>query len=495
MIESHTYNISLPSVYPVTGHTDFVGAGTTFVAISGSKQNGLDYVPVALEKGATTIVVQSGIEVGVELQNLIRRYGAKLEFVEDVRKSLSEMSAQALGYPAKKLKIVAITGTKGKTSTAYMAYHMLHSIGKKVALVSTVEKRIGAELVAVALTTPLPDQLQMFLHVCMQHDVEYVVLEVSAQALTLQRLEGIEFEAGVFTNFSHEHLEFYRDLEQYFLAKTLLLPKIKNQANMFINMDDKHGAYLLEQNSACSSFSLLEKKATLHGCTHPYTSKEALGTMVHVMVGQQLYDVYLPLLGTFNVYNLLGVLGLMHGLGIDLSALKYALKDLPYVPGRMEQYHLKNGARCFIDYAHNPSSFDAVLSTLRGLTSHLIVVFGAAGNRDAQKRPIMGALAQKYCDIVILTSDNPRDENPVLIAKEVEKGFTPTPSFEFHKELNRVKAIELGYELTKQGSILAILGKGRDEYQIVGGLTFPFKERSIIRPFIIEQDSDEQKVI
>lgn len=487
MIESsNIYNITLPSIYPVAGHTDFVGAGSTFVAIPGSKQDGLNYIPLALEKGATKIVLQAAAQLSSELKELIESYGATISYVDDARKALSEMSAAALGYPAKQLKIVAITGTKGKTSTAYMAYHMLHSIGKKVALISTVEKRIGAELVSIALTTPLPDQLQMFLSVCVQHNVEYVVLEVSAQALTLQRVEGIDFEAGVFTNFSHEHLEFYRDLDEYFLAKTLLVPKIKKAENMFINMDDKHGARLLEKNPTCSSFSLLEKKATIFGCTHQSLND----TMVHVKINEYLYDVYLPLLGTFNVYNLLGVLSLMYALRIDLTSVKYALKDLPYVPGRMEQYHLKNGARCFIDYAHNPSSFEAVLSTLRSLTPHLIVVFGAAGNRDAQKRPIMGALAQKHCDVVILTSDNPRDENPITIAQEVEKGFTAAPTFEFYKELNRVKAIELGYELTKPGSILAILGKGRDEYQIVGGLTFPFKERSIIRPFIIEQDSN-----
>ena len=145
------------------------------------------------------------------------------------------------------------------------------------------------------------------------------------------------------------------------------------------------------------------------------------------------------------------------------SVVDAALRNFSGVPGRLQEHVLTNGARCFIDYAHNPSSFEAVLSTLRSMTPHLIVVFGSAGNRDKQKRPIMGAIAQKYCDIVILTSDNPRDENPIEIAKDVEVGFSNTVSFEFYKELNRVKAIELGYELTKPGSIVAILGKGRDE--------------------------------
>lgn len=481
---SNMDNITLPSTYPVTGHTDFVGQGSTFVAISGTKLNGLTFIPLALQKGAKKIVVQDDAQVSPELQELIAHHQAQLLYVPDCRKALSDLSAQALGFPAKKLKIVGITGTKGKTSTSYMAYHMLHALGKKVALISTVEKRIGAQLIDVALTTPLPDQIHIFLDVCVQHDIEYVVMEVSAQALTLQRVEGIEFEAGVFTNFSHEHLEFYADLQEYFAAKKLLISKIKDPKNMFINLDDKHGARLLQDYPSCSSFSLQEKStATLYGCVH---SQQQNGSFVHVKIGDEIYEIFSPLLGTFNVYNLLGVLGILYALGVDLKRARTSLKDLPYVPGRMEQYLLKNGSSCFIDYAHNPSSFEAVLSTLRSMTSHLIVVFGAAGNRDKQKRPLMGAIAQKYCDVVILTSDNPRDENPIEIAKEVELGFVPSVSFEYHKELNRVSAIELGCKLTKSGSIVAILGKGRDEYQIVGGLTFPFKERLIIRPFSVE---------
>lgn len=477
-------HIVFPSVYPVTGHTDFVGQGTTFIAIAGSKQNGLNFIPLALEKGAKKIVVSCQEVVCDELKELIQKHDATLEFVDDTRKALAEYSAQALDFPAKKLKIVGITGTKGKTSSSYMAYHMLHAIGKKVALVSTIEKRIGSELISIPLTTPLPDQLQMFLRVCVDYGIEYVVLEVSAQALTLKRIEGIEFEGGVFTNFSHEHLEFYKNLSEYFSAKKLLLEQIKNSKNMFINIDDQYGNQLFLDNRTCSTFSLQNKQATLYGCIHQIDGQ----VMLHVKIDNQIFDIYLPFLGVFNAYNLMGVLGLMHTLEINFAYLKYALKDLPHVPGRMEKYQLKNGAMCFIDYAHNPSSFEAVLSTLRSMTPHLIVVFGAGGNRDAQKRPIMGAIAQKYCDVVIVTSDNPRDENPLDIAAAIQKGFDFTKDFEFYQELNRVKAIELGHELSKNGSILAILGKGRDEYQIVGGLTFPFKERSIIRPFMIEHE-------
>jgi UDP-N-acetylmuramoyl-L-alanyl-D-glutamate--2,6-diaminopimelate ligase len=477
-------SIVFPSIYPVTGHTDFVGLGSTFVAISGSKLNGLDFVPLALQKGAKKIVVADDAVISPELKLLILTHHAELMFVPDCRKALAHLSAQALNFPAKKLKIVAVTGTKGKTSTSYMAYHMLHSLGKKVALISTVEKRIGAELVNVSLTTPLPDQIQIFLDLCVKNNIEFVVMEVSAQALTLQRVEGIEFQAGVFTNFSHEHLEFYDDLQQYFNAKKLLIEKIKDSKMMFINSDDAYGAQLIREFPGCSAFSLQDKSVSVYGCMH--TKKDA--NFVHVKIDGQVYDFYMPLLGIFNVYNLLGVICMMYALKIDLKQAEFSLKDLPHVPGRMEQYFLKNGSRCFIDYAHNPSSFEAVLSTLRSMTPHLIVVFGAAGNRDKQKRPLMGAIAQKYCDVVILTSDNPRDENPITIAQDVQIGFSDAIKFEFYKELNRVKAIEMSYELTKPDSIIAVLGKGRDEYQIVGGLTFPFKERSIIRPFIVESE-------
>ncbi|HSW75525.1 MAG TPA: UDP-N-acetylmuramoyl-L-alanyl-D-glutamate--2,6-diaminopimelate ligase [Candidatus Saccharimonadales bacterium] len=486
LTEKNINNYELPSVYPVTGHTDFVGKGSTFVAIPGVKSNGLDYVVLALQKGAHVIVVQNDVVVPPEIEELIQKHNAKIVRVNNCRKALAEMSAQALDFPAKKLKIVAVTGTKGKTSTSYMAYHMLHVLGKKVALISTVEKRIESNIVSLPLTTPQPDAIHMFLDACVKRNIEYVIMEISAQALSLQRVEGIEFHAGIFTNFSHEHLEFYKDMKQYFEAKTLLISKIKNPKNMFINLDDKHGAFLLTQNPECSSFSLQDKRATLCGCAH----QGKTDTLVEVKIGHQIYKVHLPLLGQFNVYNLLGVLCIMHALGINLSDVQWTLKTLHYIPGRMEQYPLHNGARCIIDYAHNPSSFEAVLSTLRSMTSHLIVVFGLAGNRDRQKRPIMASIAQKYCDVVILTSDNPRDENPEEIAKEVVVGFVPDKNFQFHQELNRVTAIELGCKLTKQGSIVAILGKGRDEYQIVGDVTFDFKERLIIKPFILLQDGN-----
>ncbi|MBI2353215.1 UDP-N-acetylmuramoyl-L-alanyl-D-glutamate--2,6-diaminopimelate ligase [Candidatus Dependentiae bacterium] len=474
--------IILPSVYPVTSHTDFVGKGTIFVAIPGKKDDGLSYVAEALRKGASKIVVQQDAVINDNMRKRIDDFGAALQVVSNCRKALAEMAAESFGYPAKKLKIIAVTGTKGKTSTSYILYHMLLNLGKKVALSSTIEKLINKNMVKIPLTTPLPDQLHVFFDACVKANIEYVVLEVSAQALTLYRLFGLEFEAGIFTNFSHEHLEFYKNMKEYFEAKKILFSMVKQSKDMFINIDDHYGKELKKEFPGSSTFSQEDKNATIYGWPH----FSDYGMQLHVKSNQKTYMFQASLLGKFNAYNLLSVLGVLSSLGINLQDIMLSMMTLKKIPGRMEQYNLMNGARCFIDYAHNPSSFEAVLSTLRTMTPHLIAVFGAGGNRDKQKRPMMGSIAQKYCDVIILTADNPRDEDPAVIAQEIAAGFVEKNSCQIYKELNRTKAIEFSYELSNTKTIIAILGKGPDEYQIVGDLTFPFKERSIIKKYLQE---------
>lgn len=473
-------NVIFPSIYPVASHTDFVGKGTIFVAIPGKKLNGISFVPTALQKGASQIVLQQDMEVDEATKSLIEEYGATLRIVQNSRKALAELSAQALDYPANKLKIIGVTGTKGKTSVSYMIYHMLLSLGKKVALSSTIEKLIDRDLVKILLTTPQPDQLHIFFDLCVKRNIEYVVLEVSAQALSLHRVAGISFEAGIFTNFSLEHLEFYKDLKEYFEAKELLVDMVKDPVKMFLNIDDPYGAQLKKKYPGCSTYSQEDKGATIYGYAHFSDS----GLQLHAKVAEKTYMFQAPMLGKFNAYNLLASLGVLHSLGICLQDLMLSMMTLKRIPGRMESYKLVNGARCFIDYAHNPSSFEAVLSTLRTMTPHLIAVFGAGGNRDKHKRPVMGAIAQKYCDVIILTADNPRDEDPDAIACDIASGFLQNDSCKIYKDLNRTSAIESAYELSEAKSIIAVLGKGPDEYQIVGDLTFPFKERSIIKKYL-----------
>lgn len=476
--------IELPKIYPVASHTDNVGPGTTFVAIPGSKDDGSRYISVALQRGATQIVIESGMQLSDDMMQAIQLSHAKLLVVQNCRQELAHLIAQALDYPAKKLKIIGVTGTKGKTSTSYMMYHLLSAQGKKVALISTAEKLIGSMLVNLDLTTPLPEHLHMFFNVCVQHDVEYVVMEVSAQSLTLHRVAGLEFAAGAFTNFSLEHLEFYATMQDYLDAKIQFFSMIKNSQNMFINSDDPSGSIICKEQPQLSSYSFQDKSATWYAI--PSLQQGSLSVLVqdHGLI----HTISAHLVGKFNAYNLFVASLIVHSLGFSFEHIAQAAATLPQIPGRMEQYPLKNGATCFIDYAHNPSSYQAVLSTLRHMTDDLIVVFGAGGARDKSKRPMMGAIVEKYANLAIVTSDNPRNESAADIADDIVAGFTGSDSFKHVRELNRTSAIQLAYELSKQGTIIAVLGKGRDEYQIVGSLTFPFKERAIIRPFMKENN-------
>jgi len=475
-------HIQLPNIYPVSSHTNNIGQGSTFVAIPGLKDNGNLYIRLAVEKGATKVVVQEGAVLDSDLLNFILLHNVDLVYVENCRRSLAELVAQALDYPANKLKIIGVTGTKGKTSTSYMTYHMLTQLGCRVALVSTAEKLIVGKRVAVDLTTPLPEHLHMFFNMCVEQNVEYVVMEVSAQSLTLHRVHGIDFQAGAFTNFSLEHLEFYKDMQEYLDAKMLFLDKVKNPKNMFINMDDPSGFKIVKKHPEYSSYSFEDKTALWCG----FVTCEQGALTLDIKESETLHSIQADLVGRFNAYNLFAASLMVHSLGFDFASIARTAKKLLQIPGRMEHYPLKNGATCFIDYAHNPSSYEAVLGTLRVMTSDLIVVFGAGGARDKSKRPIMGSIVEKYCDYAIVTSDNPRDESAASIADDITAGFTGLKNFQFVRELNRTKAIELAYSLSKKGSVIAVLGKGRDEYQIVGHLTFPFKERAIIRPFLRE---------
>lgn len=474
--------IELPKIYPVASHTDNVGPGTTFVAIAGSKYDGTLYIQLAIEKGAQKIVVQENVKLSDELLHTIKQAGASVSYVENCRKEIAILIAQALDYPAKKLKIVGITGTKGKTSTSYLIYHLLKEQGCKTALISTAEKFIGSMAVGMDLTTPLPEHLHMFFAMCVQHEIEYVVMEVSAQSLTLHRVYGLEFHAGVFTNFSLEHLEFYKNMQDYLDAKISFLGLVKNPKYMFVNIDDPSGKLIALDNQNVSSYSLQDSFASY------FASVTLQNNSIHLQIKKEekIYDFCAHLVGEFNAYNLFAALLVVHSFGFDFRSIALTLGNLPQIPGRMEQYILKNGAICFIDYAHNPSSYEAVLSTLRHMTQDLIVVFGAGGARDKSKRPIMGAIVEKYCDFAIVTSDNPRNESAAAIADDITAGFTGRQNFKSIRELNRTKAIELAYKMSKADSIIAVLGKGRDEYQIVGHLTFPFKERAIIRPFLRE---------
>jgi len=482
-------SLMMPAVFPVTCHTDFVGPGSIFVAIEGYADNGINYIQQAIEKGARTIVVRQNTVLNDEVSKCIDEHGVIVEYAVNTRKALALLSAREAGYPAQKLSIIGITGTKGKTTTSFLLEHIVCSAGYKTALISSAQNRICGYNFPAPLTTPQPDYLQQFLKLCVENDVDYVIMEIAAQALTLYRVEGIILCGIIFTNFSHEHLEFYATLDDYFQAKCLIFSMVAENAPILVNEDNEYTAQLLDSSTVIGNKLLAEhvgiisygfeaNQVDVRGICSIDQSREV---SIHVQY-QLCDDVFIcPILfGAYNAYNVLAAVSMALELNVKTSVIQYALQTFTGVPGRLQEHILSNGARSFIDYAHNPESFQAVLSTLRLLTDHLIVIFGAGGGRDRSKRPMMGAIAASIADVVIITSDNPRFEDPSIIADDIFHGIPAHMRYKVVCELDRKKAIEQACFLSDQGSIIALLGKGPDEYQIIGKTKHYFSERTIL---------------
>lgn len=469
-------NIQMPSIYPVACHTDFVGQGTIFVAIQGFKIDGMQYIEQAITKGATTIVVGCDVQVPPKLFTAMQQAKVRLLRVQNTRLVLAQLSAHHAGNPADQLKIVAVTGTKGKTTTASLLAHIYKTAGYKVALVSTAHNVIDGTVLPAPLTTPQPDYLQQFLKLCVQQGITHVIMEVAAQAVTLYRIHGILFDGIIFTNFDRDHLEFYATMEDYFAAKCALLNAIHPDGTILVNKDNEWTKSLALQQHA---FSMHTKDALVH-----VVNVKQLPHELHIVmnVGTTRCElVSRALQGAYNVYNILAAVGLAVRLGISASVCTQALATFAGVPGRFEIYMLSHGARCVIDSAHNPISFQAILSTLRTMTDHLIVVFGAGGERDAGRRPMMGAIVAEFADLILVTTDNPRSEDPTIIAHEIVEGIQLSLRSKVTIELDRAIAIRKACAQSKPTSIIALLGKGAEQYQIINSNKIPFSERSIVQ--------------
>lgn len=443
----------LPQVFPVACHTQQVGSGTTFVVIKGQHDDGVAYIDEALKLGATKIVVEYDTHISEELKAQISVAGASLERVKNARSALATMSAHAAGYPANQLKLIGVTGTKGKTTTTQMIYNLLRLAGHKVAVIGSVGNKIDAHSFPFVLTTPQPDYLHQFFALCVKEHIEYVVIEVAAQAVTFNRIETLEFDGLIFTNLDREHGELYPTIEEYFATKYKVFGHLKDHASIFVNADDAYGKLILEK----------------HPEFHSYSAADAQGFEAPQFPG------------LFNRYNLASAVKMCQALGVNKSTLKKLTPTLPQVPGRLEEHVLDNGARAYIDYAHTPASFKSIFETVRPWTDHLIVIFGAGGGKDHSKRPLMGQLAATYADMVIITTDNPRKEDPQAIISDIVVGISQELMHKVICEPDRELAIYKARKMANSSTVILLLGKGPDEYQIIGETKIPFSERAFLQ--------------
>ena len=440
-----------------------------YVCLTGGKTDGHSYAKEAVKNGAIAIVCERKLDLAVP-QILVK----------DARLAVSLLASHFYGAPSERLKVIAITGTNGKTTTAHMLASALKEAGKKVGIIGTLGVVYEGTNYSTPFTTPDPIELQKTLAEMFVCGVEYVVMEVSAHALYYQKTAGMRFVACVFTNLSQDHLDFFLNMKAYKKAKaTLFSPK--NCEIAILNGDDATGR----------EFGLLgAKKTVYYGLTTPteafaVVTDEKLGKTECVFnINDGISRVSLSFTGIHNVYNALAAVTCATELGIPLETATKGISKLNGVCGRLEKVASYRDAEVFVDFAHTPDGLEKSLSALRPhCKGKLICLFGCGGNRDKTKRPIMGATVAKKCDFAVLTSDNPRYEDPLDIISDIEKGYRRF-SMKYVVVPQREKAIAYALNALQKGDVLLVAGKGGEEYQEIMGIKYAFKDNDIIENIV-----------
>jgi UDP-N-acetylmuramoyl-L-alanyl-D-glutamate--2,6-diaminopimelate ligase len=444
-----------------------------FVALRGEKSDGHEFIGQAIEKGASVIVAER------EEQNP----RTTCLVVENTRTALADFAATFYGYPERKLKMAAVTGTNGKTTTTFLVKHICENAGLRCGLIGTVRYEIGERVLPAIRTTPESLDLQELLAQIVNAGCKAAAMEVSSHALAQDRTRGLEWNVAVFTNLTQDHLDFHGTMKSYFESKMKLFTglgsqKKKRKPVAIVNVDDRYGEQLLDK---------IDKRVPVitygMGMRADFRASnyrvESSGTSYQLDARGKSYLVRVPLIGRFNVTNSVAALAAANALGINLRDAVFSLGKSPQVPGRLELVPAKRQFQVFVDYAHTPDALGNVLKTLRELEPHrLIAVFGCGGNRDRQKRPLMAEIVDRHADYAIITSDNPRKENPDTIVTEIEKGFRST---HYEKVVDRTQAINRAIKLARPHDIVLIAGKGHENYQEFADHTVPFDDIQVAR--------------
>ena len=444
-----------------------------FVALRGEKNDGHEFIGQAIENGASVIVAER------EEKNP----RATCLLVENTRTALADLAATFYGLPARRLKLAAVTGTNGKTTTTFLIKHICEKAGLRCGLIGTVRYEIGERVLPAARTTPESLDLQELLAQIANAGCRAAAMEVSSHALTQERVRGLEWDVAVFTNLTQDHLDYHGTMKNYFESKAKLFAQLAQQQKKrkpvaVVNMDDYYGEQLLDKIDTKISLITFGMGVRADFRASNYRM-EFGGTSYQLDARSKSYLVRLPLIGRFNVANSMAALAAANALGLNLREAVLSLGKSPQVPGRLEMVPAKRQFQVFVDYAHTPDALLNVLKTLRQLEpGRLIVVFGCGGDRDRQKRPLMGRIADQNADYSIITSDNPRKEDPNAIISEIEKGFG---SDCYEKVTGRAEAIVRAIAVAQPRDIILIAGKGHETYQEFADHTVPFDDIQVAR--------------
>ena len=480
---------------PVTGvayHSREVTPGGLFVALKGHRTDGHLYLAASLDRGARVVVTE---------QELDPPEGVTVVRVPQARLALAHLSAAFYGHPSRELTLVGITGTNGKTSTTYILEAILNAAGGRVGVVGTVNYRVGDQTWPAPVTTPESLDLQRLLREMRTRGVTHVFMEVSSHALDLNRVDGAAFAAGVFTNLSQDHLDYHRDLDEYFAAKSRLFLEIlvnggPSPGLAVLNLDDPRGHELREAVRVPALTYGLHPESQVRPLSHRFR-QDGLSARLTTPAGE--VEITSRLVGPFNLANILAAAATALALGIDPDTVARGIAALPGVPGRLERFGPPAGPGVFVDYAHTPAAITQALAALQTLNfSRVITVFGCGGDRDRTKRPLMGRAAAAGSQLVIVTSDNPRTEDPLAIIREIEPGLSDSGLARLDVAAankgkagylvvpDRREAIQLAVALARPGEAVLVAGKGHENYQIWGTERRHFDDREEVAQALAE---------
>ncbi|WP_042159806.1 UDP-N-acetylmuramoyl-L-alanyl-D-glutamate--2,6-diaminopimelate ligase [Paenibacillus gorillae] len=458
-----------------------VQKGDLFICLPGHTVDGHDYAPQALEGGAAAFVVERKLDI--DAPQLI---------VKDSRVAMAVLADHFYGHPSRSLSLIGVTGTNGKTTTTYLIEQILNDNGKSAGVIGTVEMRYEGKSIPMSGTTPEALQLQRYLADMREAGTTHCAIEVSSHALDQGRVKGCRFRTAVFTNLTQDHLDYHGTMEKYAAAKGLFFSRLGNEypareqdrSFAVLNIDDTASHEFIKMTAAEVITYGIDNDADVRASGISITAQ---GTSFHVSTFRGEANITLQMVGKFNVYNALAAISAALIEGVPLEQVKTSLEAVPGVPGRVESVQAGQSFAVIVDYAHTPDGLENVLRAVKELAPpRIICVFGCGGDRDKTKRPLMGSIAAKYADYVLVTSDNPRTEDPALILKDIEAALIAdkVAPARYELQVDRRTAIEKAVEMASPGDVVLIAGKGHETYQIIGSVTHAFDDRLVAKEAI-----------
>jgi len=446
-----------------------VTADAVFFAIKGTQVDGHNYITNVIEKGCKAIVCEV---LPAELNT-----GIAFIQVSNTSEAMALMAAEFYHHPSKKLILVAVTGTNGKTTVASLLFSLFRKFGHHVGLLSTVQNQINETVIPSTHTTPDAIRINELLQQMLEAGCEYCFMEASSHAIDQNRIKGLHFAGVLFTNITHDHLDYHVTFDNYIKAKKKLFDDVNDDAFALTNKDDKNGMVMLQNTKATRYTYSLKSMAD-------FKVKIMEADFDGMLLNMNGDEAWFRLVGEFNAYNLLAVYGAAFLLGKDKNEIITLLSSLSSVNGRFDLIKSANGIVAIVDYAHTPDALKNVLATINGVRTNneqLITVVGCGGNRDAAKRPVMANVATKYSNKVIFTSDNPRNEDPEIILDEMQKGVDPVHYKKTLRITNRKEAIKAAVGMANKGDIILVAGKGHETYQEINGVKHHFDDKEILK--------------